>query len=82
MYSNYADKDITVPYEEQVNGFIIYIEDNPDRWRGGYSWSVCKDEVLWHEGLTFTISDAIHSANNAIAVLSSPPLGRQAELID
>ena len=29
MYSNYADKDITVPYEEEVNGFTIYIEDNP-----------------------------------------------------
>lgn len=81
MQNTYSD-DLSVPYEEEINGFTVYIEDNPDRWRGGYSWSVCKDEVVWNDGLTFTISDAIHSASNAIAVLSPPPLDRQVELID
>ncbi|WP_273023114.1 hypothetical protein [Rheinheimera sp.] len=62
MYSNYADKDITVPYEEEVNGFIIYIEDNPDRWRGGYSWSVCKDDVELDSGSVFDVVDALEQA--------------------
>ena len=69
MLNTYPDNEITLPYEEEVNGFTIYIEGNPDRWRGGYSWAVCKDEVVWDEGLTFTISDTIDSANSAIAVL-------------
>lgn len=68
MQNSYSD-DLSVPYEEEINGFTIYIEDNPDRWRGGYSWSVCKGGVVWDEGLTFTIADAMQSANSAIAVL-------------
>lgn len=82
MQSIYADNDITLPYEEEINGFTIYIEDNPDRWRGGYSWAICKDDVVWNEGLTFTLSDAIHSASSAIAVLSPPLLDKQALLTD
>ncbi|WP_397472437.1 hypothetical protein [Rheinheimera sp.] len=69
MYSNYADKDITVPYEEEVNGFTIYIEDNPDRWRGGFSWAVCKEGVELESGLVFDVADAFDSANGAIEVL-------------
>ncbi|WP_240220705.1 hypothetical protein [Rheinheimera hassiensis] len=62
MLSTYADNDISVPYEEEVNGFTIYIEDNPDRWRGGYSWSVCKDEVEFDSGLAFDVADALEQA--------------------
>lgn len=69
MYSNYADKDITVPYEEEVNGFTIYIEDNPDRWRGGFSWAVCKEGVELDSGFVFDVADAFDSANAAIEVL-------------
>ena len=62
MLSNCPDHDITVPYEEEINGFTIYIEDNPDRWRGGYSWSVCKDEVEFDSGLEFNTADALQAA--------------------
>ncbi|MDP5137899.1 hypothetical protein ORJ04_18260 [Rheinheimera baltica] len=69
MLCTYPDTEISLPYEEEINGFTIYIGDNPDRWRSGYSWAVCKDRVVLDEGLTFTLSDAIHSAKIAIAVL-------------
>ena len=69
MNSNYADKDITVSYEEEVNGFTIYIEDNPDRLRGGFSWAVCKEGVELESGLVFDVADAFDSANGAIEVL-------------
>lgn len=62
MQSIYADNDITLPYEEEINGFTIYIEDNPDRWRGGYSWAICKDEVELDSGLEFSISSALQAA--------------------
>lgn len=69
MQNTYADDDIAVPYEEEINGFTIYIEDNPDRWRGGFSWSVCKDGIEFDSGLAFDVADAIHSANSAIGLL-------------
>lgn len=62
MQSICTDNDITVPYEEEVNGFTIYIEDNPDRWRGGYSWSVCKNGVELGLGLEFDVADAFEQA--------------------
>lgn len=62
MLSTYTDNEITVPYEEEVNGFTIYIEDNPDRWRGGFSWSVCKDGIEFDSGLEFDVADALKQA--------------------
>ncbi|MDX1537300.1 hypothetical protein [Arsukibacterium sp.] len=62
MENQHITDDITVPYEEEVNGFTIYIEDNPDRWCGGYIWSVCQNEIALDEGLSFNASDAINSA--------------------
>ena len=66
--------DLTVPYEEEVNGFTIYIEDNPDRWCGGYIWSVCQDGIEFDSGLEFGVADAVYSANSAIEVLLQPLL--------
>ena len=63
MQSIYANNDITLPYEEEISGCTIYMEDNPDRWRGGYSWSVCKDEVELDSGLAFDVVDALEQAN-------------------
>ena len=74
MLNTYPDTEITLPYEEEINSFTIYIEDNPDRWRGGYSWAVCKDEVELDSGLAFDVIDAIYSANNVIEVLLQPSL--------
>lgn len=68
MQSIYADNDISLPYEEKINGFIIYIEDNADRWRGGYSWSVCKDEVELDSGLAFDVTDALERAYSCTTV--------------
>lgn len=68
MQSIYADNDITVPYKEEVNGFTIYIEDNPDRWRGGYSWAVCKDEVELDSGLEFDVADTLERAYSCTTV--------------
>lgn len=68
MLSTCPGHDITVPYEEEINGFTIYIEDNPDRWRGGYSWSVCKDEVELDSGLAFDVIDALERAYSCTTV--------------
>lgn len=62
MQSTYSDNDLIVPYEEEINGFTIYIEDNPDRWYGGYSWAVCKDEIELDSGLEFSTADALQAA--------------------
>lgn len=62
MLSNFPGSDISMPYEEEVNGFTINIEENPDHWRGGYSWSVCKDETELDSGLEFSTADALRAA--------------------
>lgn len=62
MQSIYTDNDITLPYEEEINGSTVYIEDNPDRWRGGYSWAVCKDEVELDSVLEFDVVEALKQA--------------------
>lgn len=67
MQNTYSD-DLSVPHEEEINGFTVYIEDNPDRWRGGYSWAVCKDGVEFDSGLAFDVADAFEQAYSCTTV--------------
>ncbi|WP_019677528.1 hypothetical protein [Arsukibacterium perlucidum] len=62
MENQHTSDDLTVPYEEEVNGFTIYIEENPDRWCGGYIWSVCQGEAEVSSGFEFTIKSALQAA--------------------
>lgn len=62
MLKTYSDNEITLPYEEEVNGFTIYVEENPDRWRGGCSWAVCRDKVELDSGLEFDVAGALERA--------------------
>ena len=72
MHKFVENEEIPLPYEEEVNGYTIFIEVNPDHWRGGFVWSVCKDGVELESGLAFDVTDAICVANNAIdAIVSS-----------
>ncbi len=56
-------------YEEEFKGFLIFIESNPDRVRGGFEWSVCKDECEFHADLAFTVESAIKYAKEVIESL-------------
>ena len=56
-------------YEEIFRGVEIYIEANPDRYRGGFTWSVCRDENELDTGLAFTKNDALAEARKAIEEL-------------
>jgi hypothetical protein len=58
-------------YEEIFHEHEIYIEPNPDHYRGGFSWSVCKDESELDCGLATTVKDALLEAHKAIEVLIS-----------
>lgn len=69
MLSTHTATSIRVPYEEDINGFTIYVEDNPDRWCGGYQWALCKDEVELDAGLECTIADALQRAYSIITVM-------------
>lgn len=52
--------------EDTINGFDIYIEPNPDQYRGGYVWSVSKEDVELDSGLVFSINDALSQIHNSI----------------
>ena len=47
--------DISVPFEETLGDYTIYIDENPDRWTGGYFWSVCHNDEEVVSGLDFCI---------------------------
>lgn len=53
-------------YEEIFHNHEIYIEPNPDHYRGGFAWSVSKDECEIDCGLATTLDEAITEAHTAI----------------
>lgn len=60
-----------VPYEEEWCGYVIYIERNPDRFRGGFEWSVCFDNEEIQSGLAFHFDFALTEALTYIKCLES-----------
>ncbi len=52
--------------EETINGFDIYIEPNPDQYRGGYIWSVSTKDTELATELAFTVDDALAEIHNFI----------------
>jgi hypothetical protein len=64
-------KVTTWPYEEIHLGYEIEIDANPDQYRGGFAWSVSKDECEFDCGLANSVQDALNEAHSAIAVLKN-----------
>jgi hypothetical protein len=56
-------------HEETYNGYDIFVARNPDHYRGGFEWSVCKDETEWDSGLEFIAKSAVESARKTIDAL-------------
>ena len=52
--------------EETIDGFDIYIEPNPDQYRGGFVWSVSKNNEEIDCGLVFSINDGLSQIHNSI----------------
>jgi hypothetical protein len=63
------------PYEEEYNGFIIYIERNPDPYRGGYIWQIIDDEqsMIIEDELCFDKAVGLEQARNRADQLRSAP---------
>ena len=53
-------------YEENLCGFDIFVEPNPDNWRGGFQWSVSQGNEELECGLEFSGSLALETARNFI----------------
>lgn len=60
-------------YEEVFRKFEIFIEPNPDDYRGGFAWSVCRGENELECGLAFTKNDALSEARKAIEKIDLSP---------
>ncbi|MDP4535233.1 hypothetical protein Q3O60_03395 [Alkalimonas collagenimarina] len=57
-------------YEEEFLGYTIYVEISADHYNPAYSWSVCKDDIEYDAGLSFSRDDAIADAEQVIKNLS------------
>ncbi len=57
-----TEPDLSLPYREVFQTFEIYIDHDPDRWRGGYVWVVSKNGHELSSGLSFTASAAVDEA--------------------
>lgn len=67
------EKLIEIPgqsYEESYLGFMIFIEPNADRYRGGFEWSVCENDMELECGLDFSVGDALSSAKKIVDSLA------------
>lgn len=67
MHKFIENEEIRLPYEEEVNGYTILIDVNPDRWRGGSVWSVCKGGVELDSGVEFRTETARLQAYNMLS---------------
>jgi hypothetical protein len=55
--------------EEFAAFYEIYIEENPDIYRGGFVWTVSDGENILEEGLSFDKDEAYEDASEYIAAL-------------
>lgn len=62
MQQQATEPDLPLPYLEVFQTFEIYIDHNPDRWRGGYLWVVSQNNSELETGLCFEVRIALHSA--------------------
>lgn len=60
-----SEGEMVSSHEESYRGFTIFIEPNPDRNRGGFQWSVCKDNVEHDCGLELSIAVALSTARQS-----------------
>ena len=51
-----------ISHEEEYQSYDIYIEKNPDPYRGGFIWSVGNESEEIETGLSFTLGSAIEDA--------------------
>lgn len=58
-------------HEEVFRDHEIFIEPNPDRYRGGSAWSVSKDDLEIDCGLEPSPAEALAAAYAAIEKLES-----------
>ncbi|MBC3832274.1 hypothetical protein H8K33_12185 [Undibacterium amnicola] len=56
-------------YDNIYRGVAIYIEANPDHYRGGFAWSLCREENELDCGLALTENEAMAEAQRAIEEL-------------
>jgi hypothetical protein len=56
-------------HENIYRGVEIYIEANSDHYRGGFVWSVCRDENELDCGLALRENEAMTEAQRAIEEL-------------
>lgn len=58
--------------EEEYKGFTVFIEKNPDRYRGGYKWSISRwseeESCFFQEDsdLAFSMKSARNEAKDAV----------------
>lgn len=62
MQQQVTEPEFPLPYHEVLQTFEIYIDHNPDRWRGGYIWVVSQNNSELETGLCFEVREALHSA--------------------
>ncbi len=70
---NVISDDFLGTYEETYKGYEIYIDRNRDSNRGGFEWTVCKDESEYENGLSFTAQGSLDEAFEVINILVKNP---------
>ena len=55
--------------EEVIDDIVIWIEPDPDHYRGGYVWSVSRDQTELDCGLSYSPESARSDAKKVVSAL-------------
>lgn len=69
MQQQITEPDLPLPYHEAFQTFEIYIDHNPDCWRGGYVWVVSNNNQEISSGLSFSTAASVEEAREAVLLM-------------
>lgn len=66
MVKGVTENEVGGTHEEFYAGHMIFIEPNRDRYRGGFEWSVCRDDIELQSGLEFSVEEALKVSRKCV----------------
>lgn len=61
-----AHQGFSIPFEEEYLGYLIFIDKNPDTYRGGLIWEISKENEILETDIEFSQEFALKSATEAV----------------
>ncbi|RYD72328.1 MAG: hypothetical protein EOP53_22130 [Sphingobacteriales bacterium] len=71
MKKYHTTEQLVDSIEEDFQDYQIFIDNNSDKYRGGFEWSISKDDEIFCSDLAFNIESAFSDAQQAVIKISA-----------